>query len=658
MAALTGTSVADGSLQALAEEAIRARDAAVQGLLDRQDADGLWRTCIDVYAMVGALYVIVLRKTGLIRRPGEADRELRVVRHMLTQVNPDGGFAKYPGGPSSRAVTSLATVALRFVLGEIPATCRSSETHQRNTRLVSSLEGRVRLGLENASEFMRGGNGTHLTPDIEHWMLVEPVALYADRSRPLRRWPAVASFFLMSAPHLPFSAALSQRTHTITRKPLPALRILYHAAIAARRPNGRGALRQRTISTLAEDIRSTQEPSGGWMYNAVHTSLNLMALVESGMSSDEPVVQRAYAFLVEQMSETAEDASTLSAFTCELWNTSCGVRTLSRTTQTERGQDRLALAAEAMLAEQGPTGGFAFGTGSPGTADADCTAFVLRGLLAAGACVNAETGDRIAESVEQGIPFILRRQDATGGFAIWKSSLPWRATRTPPLLLQLLFDRPSTDVTARVFATLAIAGLRPDSRPMLNALRFLLRAQHRNGAWWSAWLPGHVYGTTSVLLSLGEAGLRPDHTNTWPPRARGDALRAVERGVAFLRANQNDDGGWGGCPAEDSGKSPPGMGPSGPLRTGSVVSALIACGMPPDDPMMTRAVSYLLGCRSGEGEWSDPDSLFTFISGHFYYPYPFFNYVLPLDALNDWLGAVGASAAGFHSPATAKASRT
>jgi squalene-hopene/tetraprenyl-beta-curcumene cyclase len=165
-------------------------------------------------------------------------------------------------------------------------------------------------------------------------------------------------------------------------------------------------------------------------------------------------------------------------------------------------------------------------------------------------------------AADRGLQWLLRLQNRDGGWPTFCRG--WG---------RLPFDRSGTDLTAHCLRALHLwsgrlhelesVATESDSRrgpslsgPSLSGfsagairtaitrgLRFLARTQQADGSWLPLWFgnqdrPGEdnpVYGTSKVLMAYADLGLLQTQQAT--------------RGIEYLRAQQNSDGGWGGGPS-------------------------------------------------------------------------------------------------------------
>jgi squalene-hopene/tetraprenyl-beta-curcumene cyclase len=109
---------------------------------------------------------------------------------------------------------------------------------------------------------------------------------------------------------------------------------------------------------------------------------------------------------------------------------------------------------------------------------------------------------------------------------------------------KLPFDRSGADLTAHAIRALhAWSDLCDARREIQRGLKYLARVQRPDGSWTPLWFGNQdhprdenpVYGTAKVLLAYRDLEMLE--------------TPVAERGLAWLQAAQNADGGWGGGPA-------------------------------------------------------------------------------------------------------------
>ncbi len=201
--------------------------------------------------------------------------------------------------------------------------------------------------------------------------------------------------------------------------------------------------------------------------------------------------------------------------------------------------------------------------------------------------------------------------------------------------------------TAISVRALAAAGIPPQAPPMQQAIGWLLDRQIRRQGDWAAMVEAEPGGwcfeyhndfypdnddTAMVLMALrtqfddppqppdGFPGqLRLLETDCLPHEDQQQQIElmarsaeAIDRGLRWLLAMQNDDGGWGAfdrnnnrqflcyVPFADHNAM---IDPSTPDLSGRVLQALGKLGLRTGDPVVDRAVAYLRRAQEPDGSW-------------------------------------------------------
>ncbi|MCA9661595.1 MAG: hypothetical protein KC486_24860, partial [Myxococcales bacterium] len=162
----------------------------------------------------------------------------------------------------------------------------------------------------------------------------------------------------------------------------------------------------------------------------------------------------------------------------------------------------------------------------------ECTASCVRGLATArahlGAAMPARLHKRVDRAIRDGVERLLASQDRDGGWAgFWGINYTYG--------------------TFFVVSALRAVGLAPSHPALTGARRYLLSRQRPDGGWGESYTgmldgsdrplpadePSLVVQTAWAVLALQELDRRAE-----PVR------RAIERGIDYLRARQQEDGSW------------------------------------------------------------------------------------------------------------------
>lgn len=283
------------------------------------------------------------------------------------------------------------------------------------------------------------------------------------------------------------------------------------------------------------------------------TCLVQQALLESGVAGDDPIIQRATRWLLNEQILTGGD-----------WQ---------------------------VRAKGARPGGWAFEFANDLYPDIDDTAEVI--LALALARLRPEDEPRREQAIRRGVEWLGALQSKNGGWAAFdKDNTRKYLTKLPFADFGETLDPPSADVTAHVMEIYARLGYSPNFVPLRRAYRFICREQEEDGSWFGRWGVNYIYGVGAVLPALA---------------AIGDDMNQpyVRRAVAWLLAHQNSDGGWGESCGSYIDPSLHGVGPSTASQTSWALLALVAAGESAH-PACHRGINYLLQAQTAAGDWEEP----------------------------------------------------
>ena len=516
-------------------------DLLIERLLTQRHPSGHWEGRLSSSALSTATAVVALTcvdrwrspsglrdPAGLKPCPTPVDRG---VAWLAAHQNADGGWGDTVISRSNISTTALAWSALSF---------------------AEQQDGRVSAAVDRAAAWLHAAAGD-TTPGALRGAILHRYGRDKTFSVPILMVLALAGRLGSSTrgswamvPQLPFElAAVPHRWYQLLQLPvvsyaLPALiaigQVRHHFA-PSRNPVARAlrtSLRERTHTLL----RAMQPESGGYLEATPLTSFVVMSLAAMGRT-DSPVVQHGVRFLQASM---RDDGSWPIDTHLATWVTTMSVRALANAGAIDRVD--VAAVREWLLDQQSPCehpfthaapGGWAWTPLSGGVPDADDTA----GALVALARLPRHDA-RSRDAARGGVAWLLGVQNRDGGVPTF-----CRGWGTLP------FDRSAPEITAHAIQAWSDweAELDPALRTRIGvathrAVTFLERTQRADGSWVPLWFGNErspaeenpTYGTARVLIGL--------QSRLAQTQAASRVCR--QRGLAWLLASQNADGGWGG----------------------------------------------------------------------------------------------------------------
>ena len=539
--------------QAVIQEAV---SKLADRLLSMRDPSGAWRGHLSSSALATATAISALATSV---DAADKDRITRGVQWLITDQHANGGWGDSPESPSNLPTTLLCLAALRLAGHE-------SLTVDRARAYVSQHAGQTPAQWVAALEHHYGIDRTFAVPILTNLALAGLVP-----------WSLI--------PPLPFSlAAFPRALYRVLRLDVVSYALPALIAIGTRLAHEqarRGILSQWARPKALAKLPALQPSHGGFLDAVPLTSFVAMSL--AGLP-DAPagVAGQCLAFL---RSRQRDDGSWPIDTDLAMWLTTASVAALSEAGQRHRlnGSSVTSWIAAAQHQQIHPyteaaPGGWAWTDLPGGVPDADDTSGAILALTALGQ----------PAPIEAGVRWLLSLQNRDGGFPTFCRG--WG---------KLPFDHSAPEITAHAIRAMHVsiraASTAPVYRAIPRALRYLADTQASDGSWRPLWFgnqhtPDHasrVIGTAKVLRALAAV---PQRTPT------------ADRAVQYLLAQQNPDGGWGGCLGVESSME----------ETALAVSALTDWPTRPETRVATHAgVRYLLrGIAAGAIDRPAPIGLY------------------------------------------------
>ncbi len=255
-------------------------------------------------------------------------------------------------------------------------------------------------------------------------------------------------------------------------------------------------------------------------------------------------------------------------------------------------------------------------------------------------CLPPTSYSSIAEVFPRAMRWLIAFQCRDGGWAAFDRDVTQHWLEDVPFAdHNAILDPTCSDLTGRVLELLGYLGCPRDAVFVKDALHLIRDTQEDDGSWYGRWGVNYIYGTWQVLRGLRSIG--EDMRQPWILRARD-----------WLESCQNEDGGWGETCGSYDDPTTKGKGPSTPSQTAWALMGLIAAcdpAKPADLERRTirRGLDFLLERQSADGSWPEPQTTGTGFPSVFYLRYDMYRNNWPLLALATWRNYRDGT---FHAP--------
>jgi squalene-hopene/tetraprenyl-beta-curcumene cyclase len=628
-----------------AAEVEAAINRASDALFAQQQADGHWVFELEADATIPAEYILMQHYLGETPDPL---LEAKIARYLLRIQGQHGGWPLFHAGAFNISASVKAYFALKMIghSPDAPHMKRAREailahggaaTSNVFTRFLLALYGVVpwRAVPVMPVEIMLLPRWFPFHLDkISYWartVLVPLLVLQAKKPRARNpRGVGIAELFLVPPEQV---HRWPKGPHQ--KQPWSAIFGAIDRVLRLIEPLFPRAVRERAIEKAVAFVveRLNGEDGLGAIFPAMANSVLMFDLL--GYPVDDPKVAIARAS-IEKLLVVREEEAYCQPCLSPVWDTALVCHALlevggaEAVARARRGLDWLqplqVLELAGDWAAQRPDvrpGGWAFQYANPHYPDLDDTAVVVMAMdrLQNLAAESGGGGDDYGEAIARGQEWVAGLQSRDGGWGAFDADNSYHYLNNIPFADHgALLDPPTADLTGRCLGMLAQLGAKQDDPRVAAALGWLRRDQRADGSWYGRWGMNYIYGTWSALAGLNAIGID----------ARSPEIL---KGVSWLVAIQNSDGGWG----EDGesyklayrGYEPA---PSTASQTAWALLGLMAAGEV-GHPAVARGIAYLQRNQGSDGFWAEELFTATGFPRVFYLRYHGYPKFFPLWAL-------------------------
>ncbi len=657
----------------------RARETAkkaLEYLLLRQSSEGFWVFDLEADVTIPSEYVMLQRFLG--RDPGK-DFHRRVRNYLLAKQMPDGGWPLFDvDGPADVSASVKAYFALKL-MGED----HNAPHMVRARQCILSLGGAAAVNVfTRITLALFGQIPWHTAPampveimllprwfffhlsKISYWSrtVMVPLLLLYAKQPVCRLEPHECLFELFVKPatklvHIDGFTPKNSRKNGF---------ILLDRTLKRVMPHFPKSIHRRAVDAALAWTRKRMQGAGG--IGAIYPAMAnaIMALRVFGASDDDPDFVRGMQALDDLMlgkidiasgnengpsvcmlsgselsaapeldpNQLSNQATSLLCATCQpcvspVWDSCLSLSALCESGLAP-GHAAVDSVVQWLFDQQILTsgdwsrtlphiepGGFAFQFENDLYPDVDDTSMVVMALLRAKSCDNADYRGRIVKAVR----WTVAMQNSDGGWAAFDIDNDALYLNDIPFADHgALLDPSTSDLTGRCIEMLGMLGYGPDFKPIARGIAFLKKEQDECGGWFGRWGVNFLYGTWSVLAGLNAAG---------------EDMQApyIRRAVDWLKSCQNADGGFGETCLSYNDPQLAGKGASTPSQTSWALLGLLAAGEV-HSQTVSRGINYLVSKQKRNGTWDELHFTGTGFPRVFYLRYHGYRHYFPLWALS------------------------